>query len=54
MKLLPETLAHKRPQKFPIEDQLELPNLPPPMTENRAKELYSSHQDKMAYDPLGR
>jgi hypothetical protein len=38
MKLLPATLARERPQRYPMAaEQPELPNLPPPMTANRAK-----------------
>ena len=37
MKLLPATWARERPQRYPMPPaQSELPNLPPPMTINRA------------------
>lgn len=35
MKLSPETMMRPRPQL----GQLELPNMPPPMTTNRAKDI---------------
>lgn len=37
MKLSPDTLANKRPQQFPVQE--ELPHMPPPMTANRAKDI---------------
>lgn len=41
MKLSPETRARERPQRYPLrEEQPELPNLPPPLTENRAEDFH--------------
>lgn len=40
MKLSPETWARPRPQRYPLTfEQPEPPNLPPPMTGNRAKDF---------------
>lgn len=40
MKLLPDTWARERPQRYPMaEEQPELPNMPPPLTANRAKDF---------------
>lgn len=40
MRLSPETLARERPQRYPMAiEQPELPNFPPPMTVNRAKDF---------------
>lgn len=40
MKLSAETLARERPQRQPMpSSQPELPNIPPPITENRARDF---------------
>lgn len=49
MKLSPESWARERPQRYPMPVRHpDLPNFPPPMTANRAKD-FESRQIAAAY-----
>lgn len=55
MKLLQETLAKHAERVRQQQEQMELPNFPPPLTANRAKDVQcASREEKMTHDPLGR